>query len=430
LDYQLKWEGIEQDLQEGRITAEEAQRRQQLFERNYSQYLREEETRRGGTELGAFGGRQRSFSSPRQIRTHLDELNDAVRAGRMTPEQLAQARVRMGLPAESPVNRISAATTPGIGTRPVSERTLGEMRSAGPTEDQMREMLRNHLGFVPAGDLTAWARNYGLIPRSAPRSIAEEPQTEEAWGRAWQTRAAAARPPAAPQSSSPLGHYGQEFYNEHIAPHFPDQNAFVQSYFNGAYNSRFNVDMTREGHLEMDGPLVLDGKKFGEVARIIDPDGRTAHHDYLRVDDTQRGGGFVKQMTASQVDLYRKMGIERVGLYANVDVGGYAWAKYGWLPEPREWQTTARGLGTRLRRLAPDLPPAIGNEIQRYLENPDPHAIWALSDIRTPWQHPDWDPKINTVGKAMLSGQSWGGTLLLNNQRQMARFNDYVGQGK
>jgi hypothetical protein len=341
-----------------------------------------------GTTFGAFGGgARRGFASPRQIRSHLDELNEAVRSGRMTPEQLAQARTRMGLPAESSVNRLSATS---IGTRPVSRQTLDELRQA---------------------ELPEYARQ-----RPAPPAAAVDRFS--------------IRPPAAPQSSDPLGHYGQEFYNEHIAPHFPDQKAFVKSYFNGAYNGRFEVETTPEGHLSMEGPLVLDGNKFGKVTRRIDPDGQTAYHDSLRVDDKARGGGFVKQMTANQIDLYLKMGIERVELYANIDVGGYAWAKYGWLPDPARWPTTAWGLGTRLRLLASNLDKDTLAVVQAHLNDPDPRAIWDLSDIKTPWQHRDWDPKINTVGKAMLSGNNWEGTLLLNNEQQMARFNDYVSQGK
>jgi hypothetical protein len=129
-------------------------------------------------------------------------------------------------------------------------------------------------------------------------------------------------------------------------------------------------------------------------------------------------------MTANQIDLYRKMGIEKVNMNANIDVGSYAWAKYGWLP--KDWPNTAWSLQTRLKHLARSLDPTQVQDIEALLSNPDPHSIWALSDIRDPWQHPHWDPDINTVGKAMLAGGKWDGTLSLTDARQMERFNDYV----
>jgi hypothetical protein len=376
--------------------------------------------------------------APRQIRSHLDELNEMVRAGRMTPEQLAQARTRLGLPAESPVGRISAA-------RPVNQQTLDEMgrveRPLAPATGWMasfepivnqalpgRAIDRNAASFYHQTGLdpNEGARQYIARADAADRFSVRPPGTNPD-GRP------VLDPPvdrlAAPPSTSPLGHGGQEFYNEHLAPHFPDQKAFVQSYFNGAYNERFEVNPVLGG-LDLRGPLTLEGKKFGAIARKIDPDVKTAYHSLLEVNDKTRGGGFVKQMTANQIDLYRKMGIERVEMLANIDVGGYAWAKYGWLPDPMDWGNTAWALRDRLRRLAPDLDKDTLAVVQAHLNDHDPHAIWDLSDIKNPWQHQDWDPKINTVGKAMLSGNNWHGTLLLNDEQQMARFNDYVSQGK
>lgn len=335
----------------------------------------------GTTELGVVGG-PRGFTSPRQIRSHLDEMREALRAGRITQEQYGQAREQLGLPREEPSY---ARPRPAIASRSANERTLGELRAL--SEPQMVSQA--------------------LRPTSPWRSV---------------------RPAQDPVR--PLGQDAgvQAFYENHIAKHFPDQREFVQSFFNGAYNGRFDVGTTWDNKLSIKGPLVIEGKKFGDIERVIGGD--IAHHDYLRVDDATRGGGFVKQMTANQIDLYRKMGIAQVDLYANVDVGGYAWAKYGWLPTPQKWRDFSWSLGTRYRLLAPHLDADTRAVVEAFLNNPDPHAIWGLSDIPTPWQHPDWGRKIDTVGKAMLTGNNWDGSLLLNDPRQMTRFNDYVSQRK
>jgi hypothetical protein len=80
--------------------------------------------------------------------------------------------------------------------------------------------------------------------------------------------------------------------------------------------------------------------------------------------------------------------------------------------------------------MAPHLDPDTLAGVQFYLNNNDPRALWRLADMDTPWTGPGFDPKANTVGKAMLTDQGWFGTLSLNDPATMERFNRYVGQGK
>lgn len=52
-------------------------------------------------------------------------------------------------------------------------------------------------------------------------------------------------------------------------------------------------------------------------------------------EDTGKGVG--KEMLASNVAFYQKMGLDAVEVHANIDVGGYAWAKYGYVPTQQSW---------------------------------------------------------------------------------------------
>ena len=73
------------------------------------------------------------------------------------------------------------------------------------------------------------------------------------------------------------------------------------------------------------------------LAVEFNPETKSAYHSYLRIDEGERGKGSIPAMLENQINLYRKLGIEKVKLGANIDVGGYAWAKYGFLPQKFEW---------------------------------------------------------------------------------------------
>ena len=425
-----------------------------------------------GKALGVAGAiGRRGLASPRQIRSHLDELNEAVRAGRMTPEQLGEARVRMGLPREvpsylQPVNTrahynralsegriteqehrgfmeaLGVPTEQQVVRRAVQRPPLVARRPLAPTEEQARELLRNHLGFVPAGEPLEWARTYNLIPGTEQQMV---------------TRAVQRPPPVRRQYdifSSPRHDdtEARSLFETHIAKHYGDPQNFLQSYFNGAWASDGAVRSKRyvdesgvRGHgLMFDGFLTdADGTRLGGIHREIYPQQREARHEFLEIVESSRGSGFVKQMTANQVEAYRKFGIEKVSLLADIDVGSYAWAKYGWLPKAQDWQDkVAWSLRERLGQLTRQ--GLVDNEteaiIRAHLNSPDPRAIWRISDSNTAFDPSKWtytgtygrrylsDPKTNTVGKAMLIGKSWGGDLMLNSAEQMERFDHYVGR--
>jgi hypothetical protein len=75
-----------------------------------------------------------------------------------------------------------------------------------------------------------------------------------------------------------------------------------------------------------------------------------------------------------------------------------------------------------------NLHPDVVQGVKQILDNPDPHAIWDLSDITHPapagWQRtPGGD---TTIGQALLMNRNWPGKLDLHDDESMDRFNDYV----
>ncbi len=78
---------------------------------------------------------------------------------------------------------------------------------------------------------------------------------------------------------------------------------------------------------------VLDasGKQIGQACRTVHPPSQArVNHNYLVLDEGERGQGFATRFNAHAEDVYRANGIRMVTLHANIDVGGYAWARAGY----------------------------------------------------------------------------------------------------
>lgn len=75
------------------------------------------------------------------------------------------------------------------------------------------------------------------------------------------------------------------------------------------------------------------GNEVGEFERLLDRDDRGrpyVRHESLTMDDKVRGQGFAEQFNANAEQWYRDNGYDYVELNADIDVGGYAWARAGY----------------------------------------------------------------------------------------------------
>lgn len=90
-----------------------------------------------------------------------------------------------------------------------------------------------------------------------------------------------------------------------------------------------------------DGPLsfygqILDpeGKKVGRFSRLVRRDDRTgelhAEHVMLQLARRVQGSGFAEQFNRNLYDWYRESGLTKVEVHADIDVGGYTWARAGY----------------------------------------------------------------------------------------------------
>jgi hypothetical protein len=112
-------------------------------------------------------------------------------------------------------------------------------------------------------------------------------------------------------------------------------------FINGQYGSaglrarvtRFEVNSPyRYQPVVIKGEVFRGGRKVGNFSRdyYLDNGELVAHHGYLELDASVRGSGFAEEFNANLIDWYRRSGIKQVRLTANIDVGGYAWARAGY----------------------------------------------------------------------------------------------------
>jgi GNAT superfamily N-acetyltransferase len=102
--------------------------------------------------------------------------------------------------------------------------------------------------------------------------------------------------------------------------------------------------------LYVSGNVQEDGKNVGEYQRYIDLKNNSAYSAYFVLKKGERGAGIGKKLLAANVAMYQKMGIDMVKVSANIDVGGYAWAKYGYVPTPESWRNLSSDIRDKLNR--------------------------------------------------------------------------------
>lgn len=208
----------------------------------------------------------------------------------------------------------------------------------------------------------------------------------------------------------------------------------LKSLFGGTPLTCKNANVSaflRDGKLEsLDFDMRLQAKgcgdRAGTMARSFEfthPDGPTVYHSYFSLAPEFQDAGIAKRILGNSLELYDRLGIERVSLTAGLEVGGYAWARYGFKPESKEslrelqdevrWNLDQLGVSTRTHSL-----------VSRLLDSDDPKSVWTLSDLDM--MVTGYDGGRMKLGKALLMGTAWDGELDLKDDESRERFQQYV----
>jgi hypothetical protein len=170
-----------------------------------------------------------------------------------------------------------------------------------------------------------------------------------------------------------------------------------------------------------------DSSTVKRITRTIRLDQRKVDHDYFVVSEGSQGSGAAKRILKEAVEAYVKMGIDQVDVHANIDVGGYAWVKYGFLQTRSDWDGMRAVMKGKLGRkfgvksLLNESDQQAWEDVEAILDNGDPKAMWLLADSKL---------TINgdSVGKKLLLGSNWYGSLNLRDPESLARFRAYAGK--
>jgi hypothetical protein len=177
-----------------------------------------------------------------------------------------------------------------------------------------------------------------------------------------------------------------------------------------------------------------------------------ADHQYFVIGGYEmRGKGLAKEFLRESMNLYEEIGIEEVHLDANVSMGSYAWARYGFLPRdgyevdvsdelrgaiidhyeseynvPVSMLDNFRSNLELAERTGDDLTVEHLTQTIEEIENTGATDMMRLADYLPETPENLWAIADSVDGKGILNNIEWKGALDLSNQGQMVRFNRYV----
>lgn len=152
----------------------------------------------------------------------------------------------------------------------------------------------------------------------------------------------------------------------------------------------------------LDVDLIRTFSKNGDKLTVL--------HDLFTVSKAYQGKGFSKDVFGALYSEYQKLGVSEIKVHANINVGGYTWAKYGFTMDVNQ----AKGLCGRLRTKVSTKKELL--KIVEDFEKANPGERFPMNLLT---KHPG--------AKDALLGSDWLGVLDLKNESQRALFESYIG---
>ena len=186
--------------------------------------------------------------------------------------------------------------------------------------------------------------------------------------------------------------------------------------FLGGQSATMTVSLLGDGQVEIDGHVLdANGRRVGDYQTEIDMNRGRAELGLLELQERAQGQGIAKKILQGHVEFFQANDIQSVDIHANIDVGGHAWARFGFAPSKSSWRQMQGWIYSKLSDLSGK--GASDDEIEaltELAESDDPEAIWAIAD--------------SDYGKDLLLDSDWIGALDLKDKETMERFNAYVGR--
>ena len=172
------------------------------------------------------------------------------------------------------------------------------------------------------------------------------------------------------------------------------------------------VQIHSNGHVTLTYGGVRGNEVFEFVRGFIeDVTGeKTVLHEYWKVPESLQGNGISKRLMKSMFKQYEKCGVEKVMLTANIDVGGYAWARYGFSADFLDVDLLVKN-----QLKAGKITQAEFNDAMSIINGCSKDSFPMNRLANRPY------------GKKLLKGTMWLGEFKMNDKTQVKYFRDYVG---
>ena len=160
-----------------------------------------------------------------------------------------------------------------------------------------------------------------------------------------------------------------------------------------------------------------DGQYVGDVVRAFERDSSEgdihAYHDRLSIRRDFQGQGIGSAFLKACEDSYVRVGITEIRLHANLDVGGYAWARTGFdFLDRKEAAATVNGM---IDGIQPSDPPSVRDEllaIRGKMSDGQWPTPFELSNVGYS-QRSLADGRVTWFGKEMLMTMEWNAKKIL-----------------
>lgn len=154
-----------------------------------------------------------------------------------------------------------------------------------------------------------------------------------------------------------------------------------------------------------------NGDFFSLVRRFIMQDGkRVVIHSNFVLPEKMQGQGISKSLFRELFKQYESMGVNEVQLYANMDVGGYAWGKYGFCGDKEDVLDILKDAYE-----------------ERHVINKNRYNELIIAVNKKGEKIPMNIIANEDDGKKILLGQSWIGKFDMSDKKQLEYLKDYVG---
>lgn len=165
---------------------------------------------------------------------------------------------------------------------------------------------------------------------------------------------------------------------------------------------------------------IHNGKEIYIERNLRSVDGkREVYHAFFKAPKELQGNGLSKRVINIYYEQYKKAGIDKIKVTANIDVGGYAWAKYGF-SAPEQYQIlNALIYNKTASKITNQQYFRIVNKIKDHF-NANPGKPFPMRKIANLGRTTD------QYGKRVLLGTNWSGELDLSNRREKKIFEDYL----